>query len=147
MNTIGQCRCGALRFRVSAPALLTGACHCRGCQRMTGGAFALTSIYPRLAFEVTAGEAVLGGAHHPEARHYHCGECHSWVYTEPGGMDAFTNVRTSMLDEPPADPPFEESQTAEGCAWAKAGAKHSYERFPTMEDYERLMAEFAAQAS
>ena len=141
----GQCRCGALTFRTTAPPLLTGACHCRGCQRMTGGPYSLTSTYAREAFEVTSGEAVIGGVHGPEARHYHCRDCLSWVYTEPVGLDGFTNVRTSMLDQPPADPPFVESQTAEGFAWATTGATHSFARFPEMGDYERLMAVFATE--
>jgi len=52
----GGCRCGQVRFRFTAQPLLTMACHCRGCQRMTGSAFSLSAAYPASGFEVTAGE-------------------------------------------------------------------------------------------
>ena len=42
----GQCRCGATRIEASGPPLITMACHCTGCQRMTGGAYSLSSFYP-----------------------------------------------------------------------------------------------------
>ena len=147
MRDTGQCRCGRLRFRVSAQPLLTGACHCRGCQRMTGGAFSLTSTYHRDAFAIIAGDPVIGGLHSAETRHYHCGHCHSWVYTEPARMDWIVNIRTPMLEVRPAAPPFIESQTAERCAGAITGARHSYERFPPDEEYERIMAEYGEGAN
>src|SRR4051812_46043907 len=31
----GGCRCGASRVRIAKPPLLTGICHCSGCQTMT----------------------------------------------------------------------------------------------------------------
>ena len=59
----GGCRCGQVRFRISAPPLLTGACHCIGCQRMTGGAFSLAVVVSDEAFEVIEGKPVIGGLH------------------------------------------------------------------------------------
>ncbi|WP_120717012.1 GFA family protein [Tsuneonella amylolytica] len=141
MIATGQCRCGQLTFSVEGAPLLTGACHCRGCQRMTGSAFSLTSAFPADAFTVTTGDPVVGGAHGDEARHYHCDHCKSWVFTRPAAMP-FVNVRTPMLDEPPPGPPFVESQTAEGFDWARTGAKHSFARFPDERAYQSLIAEF-----
>ena len=65
----GQCRCGQVRFTVAGAPLVTMACHCTGCQRMTGSAFSLSSLYPAIMFEVTAGEPVLGGLR-GGARHF-----------------------------------------------------------------------------
>ena len=31
----GGCRCGQVRLKISAPPLLTMACHCTGCQKMS----------------------------------------------------------------------------------------------------------------
>ena len=42
----GACRCGAVTLRIGAPPILTMACHCRGCQKMTGGAFSLSVAIP-----------------------------------------------------------------------------------------------------
>lgn len=42
----GRCRCGEVQFRISAPPILTMACHCRGCQRMSASAFSLSAAIP-----------------------------------------------------------------------------------------------------
>src|SRR4051812_4455923 len=59
----GGCRCGEVRLRVSKPPLLSGACHCTGCRRMSASAFSLTLTLPGDALEVTAGEPAIGGTH------------------------------------------------------------------------------------
>ena len=48
----GQCRCGAVRIEATGAPLATMACHCTGCQRMTGGAYSLSSFYPADRFAV-----------------------------------------------------------------------------------------------
>ena len=101
----GGCRCGAVRFEVTAAPLLTMACHCRGCQRMTGSAYSLSAAIPSDGFRVTAGEPVIGGLH-GATRHYFCGHCMSWLFTRPEGMDWFVNLRPTMLDEPGWFEPF-----------------------------------------
>ena len=67
----GGCRCGRVRFRLFAAPLMETACHCRGCQRMTGSAFSTTLVMAEDAFAVTAGETVVGGIHGDEADHHH----------------------------------------------------------------------------
>ena len=47
------CRCGQVRLKLSAPPLLTAACHCTGCQRMTASAFSLSIAVPSEGFAVT----------------------------------------------------------------------------------------------
>ncbi len=138
----GGCRCEQVRFRISEPPMLTSACHCTGCQRMTGSAFSLTVTVPGSGFAVTGGEPAIGGLH-GEGRHYHCPYCMSWVFTRPPEeMGDFVNVRATMLDDTGWFVPFIETQTAEKLAWATVPATHSYTRFPPIEDYARLMAEF-----
>ena len=122
--------------------MLTSACHCPGCQRMTGSAFSLTVTVPGSGCEVTEGEPVIGGLH-GEARHHHCPHCLSWVFTRPpAAMGHFVNVRATMLDDTGWFVPFLESCTAEKLAWAQTPAVHSYELFPPMDDYERLITDF-----
>ena len=52
----GACRCGRVKIRISAPPLLTMACHCTGCQRMSASAYSLSAAIPSEGFAVTAGE-------------------------------------------------------------------------------------------
>ena len=138
----GGCRCGQVRFAVSGAPLLTAACHCRGCQRMTASAFSLTATYPEPAFTVRAGEPVIGGLH-GASRHYFCPNCLSWVFTRPEGMDGLVNVRATMLDNPDASPPFIEFYREEGLPWASTGAVHSFATEPEDAEFPALLAEFA----
>ena len=96
----GGCRCGRVRIRISAPPLLSMACHCTGCQRMSSSAFSLSVAIPGSGFEVVQGEPVIGGLHGEEAHHYFCGWCMSWMFARPQvpGVD-FVNLRPTMLDD------------------------------------------------
>lgn len=141
----GGCRCGQVRLRISAPPLLTMACHCTGCQRMSASAFSLSMAIPTPGFAVTKGEPVIGGLH-GATQHYFCPHCMSWMFTRPEGLDMFVNVRATMLDEARWFSPFIETYTSEKLAWASTPAVHSYEKFPEFSHYEVLVAEYAKQA-
>jgi hypothetical protein len=138
----GGCRCGQVRFRINAPPLLTMACHCTGCQKMTASAFSLSAAIPSEGFSVTKGEPVLGGLH-GATRHYFCPHCMSWMFTRPEGMDWFVNVRATLLDDPSAFTPFVETWTSEKLPWASTPAVHSFEKLPTFEEYVGLTQEYA----
>ncbi|MCA1370020.1 GFA family protein [Bradyrhizobium sp. BRP14] len=141
----GGCRCGQVRVKVTAPPLLTMACHCTGCQRMTASAFSLSVAIPSEGFAVTRGEPVIGGLH-GATRHYFCPHCMSWMFTRPEGMDWFVNLRATMLDDASWFTPFIETWTSEGLSWAATPAVHSYAALPALEDYDGLLREYAEQA-
>jgi hypothetical protein len=138
----GGCRCGKVRFRLSAPPWMEMACHCTGCQKMTGSAFSTTIMVPADAFELIAGEPVVGGLHGDQADHWHCDWCKSWVHTTPRMALGFVNVRATMLDDASWFAPWAETQTAEKLAWAETGAKLRFERFPAPEEYQGLIARY-----
>ena len=138
----GSCRCGRVKLRISAKPLLTMACHCTGCQKMSSSAFSLSVAIPAEGFAVTEGEPVIGGLH-GEARHYFCDYCKTWMFTRPQGVDFFVNVRTTMLDEPDRFPPFVETYTSEKLPWVTTSAARKYEKFPPMDDYPQLLNEYA----
>ncbi|WP_109808657.1 GFA family protein [Sphingosinithalassobacter portus] len=139
----GSCRCGRVRFAITAPPLLTMACHCTGCRKMTASAFSLSVAVPPEGFEIIAGEGdiVIGGLHDDQLQHQHCDWCKSWVFTRIPGAP-FVNVRSTMLDDPAPWEPFIETQTAEKLAWVTTPARHRFERFPPMEDFAALIAEY-----
>ncbi|WP_230533678.1 GFA family protein [Microvirga roseola] len=140
----GECRCGQVCFRVRGAPILTMACHCTGCQRMTASAFSLSVVYPSASFEVLQGEPVIGGLH-GTTRHLFCPHCMSWLFTRPEGLDDFVNVRATMLEDAGSFTPFMETYTCEALPWAKTPALHSFEKFPPIERYPDLVAEFARQ--
>ncbi len=143
----GGCRCDRLRFRISAAPILTMACHCTGCQHMSASAFSTSIAVPSDGFEILSGEPVIGGLHGEMARHHHCDWCKSWVFTRIVPEPGFTNVRATLLDDPSWYAPFIETYRSEALPWATTPAEHSYDRFPDMADYGRLIEAFAARAT
>ena len=140
----GGCRCGGVRLRITAPPLLTMACHCRGCQKMTASAYSLSAAIPAAGFAVTQGEPVIGGLRGAQAHHYHCPHCMSWMFTRAEGMDAFVNVRPTMLDDARWFAPFIETYVSERLPWAATSAVHSFPEFPNVDDYPALIQAYAA---
>ncbi|MDG4901210.1 MULTISPECIES: GFA family protein [unclassified Mesorhizobium] len=138
----GGCRCGRVRLRISAKPLLTMACHCTGCQKMSSSAYSLSAAIPADGFEITKGEPVIGGLH-GALKHYFCGYCMSWMFTRPEGLDWFVNLRPTMLDDPAWFTPFVETWTSEKLPWAETPALRSFAALPAFEEYDGLVAEYA----
>jgi hypothetical protein len=134
-----------VRFTVKGPPLLTMACHCTGCQKMTASAFSLSALYPSAVFEVVEGEPVLGGLR-ASPRHFFCPDCMSWLFTRLVETDAFVNVRATLLDGASSFRPFVETFTSERLPWATTGAAHSFEGFPAPEQYPELIKAYAEQS-
>jgi hypothetical protein len=141
----GGCRCGVVRLRITAAPVVTTACHCTGCRRMTASAFSCSAMIAEDGFEILEGKPVIGGLH-GEAQHYFCPHCMSWLYTKMPMMAGFVNLRATMLDDVGWYAPFIETYTSEKLPWARTGAKYGFEKFPPMEKFGELMAEYAAQA-
>lgn len=142
----GGCRCGKVRLKIDAAPLLTMACHCTGCQRMSASAFSLSVAIPSDGFTVTEGAPVIGGLH-GDAHHYFCPYCMSWMFTRTEGMDFFVNLRATMLDEPGWFTPFVETWTSEKLPWAETPATHSFAKLPALDAYQGFIEEFAKQSA
>ncbi len=140
----GTCRCDALRIRVDAAPLITAACHCRGCQRMSASAFSLTAICQASALTVTQGEPVIGGRRSDELQHFFCGRCMTWMFTRPTPFPQIVNVRPTMFDDHAWFAPYMETYTKTKLPWAETGAVRSFEEFPPMDAFQELLDEYAA---
>lgn len=140
----GGCLCGRVRFRLAAPPMVTIACHCTGCQRMTASAFSLTVMVPESGFERLAGDPVLGALHRPDQHHHHCGWCMSWVYSSFEPSHGFVNVRATMLDDARWFTPFVETMAAEKLPWVTLPVSRSYPGWPPPEDFPAILQAFAA---
>jgi hypothetical protein len=142
----GGCRCERVRVRVTAPPLMTMACHCTGCQRMSASAYSLSVLVLAQGFAVTKGEPVVGGLHGKD-RHMFCAHCKSWMFTLPSGLEHLVNLRPTMLDERGWFVPFIETFTQEKLAWATTPAVYSFPMVPGMGEYTGMMEDFAARGA
>lgn len=132
-------------MKVKGRPLITMACHCKGCQRMTASAFSLSALFPEQTVEIAGLEPVIGGMH-GELRHYFCPHCLSWIFTRAEMLGPLINIRATMLDGAADLPPFIETCVSEKLPWVSLPATHSFEKFPAMEDFPKLIAEFAETA-
>lgn len=138
----GSCRCECVRFSVSADPVITMACHCTGCQKMSSSAFSLSALIPASGFTVTQGCPVIGGMQGVD-RHYFCPHCMSWLFTRPHGIDEFVNVRAALLDNASGYVPFMETWTREKLPWASTPAVESFAQLPEPQEFPRLMQAYA----
>ncbi len=111
---------------------------------MTGSACSTTAAFPTEAFEVVAGATAIGGLHGQEARHHHCPQCFSWVFTRVEPDQGFVNVRATMFDDAGWFAPFMETYTSAALPWGLIGAPRAFREFPDVADYPALLEEYAA---
>jgi hypothetical protein len=100
----GGCLCGRVRFRINAPALESGYCHCRMCQHSSGSPVVAWVTFPRPAFAWTEG-APKAFQSSPRAQRLFCGHCGSYLAFESEDAAHEVSVNTTALDEPERFPP------------------------------------------
>ena len=137
----GGCRCGQVRIKISAPPLVTMACHCTGCQKMSSSAFSLSAAVPSEGFAVTKGEPVIGGLH-GATRHYFCPHCMSWMFTRPEGHGLVRQHPLHHAGRSRGLRALCRDLDSEKLAFAETGAVHSYETLPPDEAWEGLTKEY-----
>jgi hypothetical protein len=112
----GGCLCGKLRFRVTAPALDSGYCHCRMCQRNSGAPVVAWVTFAIGGFSWTAGRAH-SYASSARARREFCADCGSYLVFTSDDFPQEVTVNTASLDDPGAFPPRLHIFTASRIPW------------------------------
>jgi hypothetical protein len=103
----GQCQCGAVRIAVSAPFVGALYCHCRRCQRRSGGTRALTALSPPGTFSVTAGEDKLRVWDPGDGwKKAFCADCGSHTHTTSPDDPDVVATRMGCLDDDPGIRPM-----------------------------------------
>lgn len=99
----GGCQCGAVRYALHIAPQRSHVCHCRMCQRATGGLFAALAGAPRTEFEWTKGKPAEFASSNLASRAYcrDCGTPLSFSYNNP---DSYYYVTIGSLDDPEATP-------------------------------------------
>ncbi len=95
----GGCQCGAVRYALYVSPQNAHVCHCRMCQRATGGLFAALAGAPKADFAWTKGEPAVFASSNLATRAYcrACGTPLSFSYNLP---EARFYVTMGSLDTP-----------------------------------------------
>ena len=142
----GACLCGQVRVRVVEAPVFAAACHCRACQKLTGGAYSLSLMLPSEGLTVE-GETEVGGLHNPVPEHHFCPSCKTWLFTRGIAGGQFVNLRPSLLDDGAWFVPHADTWTTERLPGVQSGAKVGYPEFPPPEDYAELMGAYAREGT
>ena len=104
----GGCACGAVRYRLTSAPMIVHCCHCRDCQRQTGGAFAVNALIETDRIEMLSGEPVAISMPTDSSRPhdvYRCPACETALWSDYGRRPVLRFVRAMTLDDPDAVPP------------------------------------------
>lgn len=139
----GGCACTAIRYACTAEPAFSWQCHCRDCQRASGGMLcpvlyvsktALTISGQATYYEVKAesGNAVRRGF---------CAECGSPVFIDAELVPDLMGLWAASLDDPSRFAPQVEVWTASAPPWT---CMHSdlpkYAHAPTAEQLQQILA-------
>src|SRR5688572_517239 len=98
----GGCLCGAIRYTVSAPITELRACHCRDCQKSTGGAGTVNAVIPSAAMQIGKGTPKRYSVTADSGRTLHrffCGDCGSPLFSRRETTPENTALRIGTLDD------------------------------------------------
>jgi len=112
----GGCLCGKVRFRVTAPPLDAGYCHCRMCQKNSGAPVVAWATFPVASFFWIAGEP---GTYASSARgkRSFCTACGSYLVFASAESPAEVSVNTASFDTPEAFPPRKHIYVESRISW------------------------------
>ena len=114
----GGCGCGAVRFRLGAPFLGAGYCHCRRCQRRSGTPSSLNAQLESSGFELLAGALVIR-TWRPEGGRSKsfCGECGGHLFSGDPDRETTISIRFGALDGDPEVRPAWRQWISSAPAW------------------------------
>ena len=130
----GGCACGAIRYESTAEPVLMLHCHCRDCQRSSGGPFAPFVVVPKEGFKLVQGSlhfydspSEAGGAVH---RGF-CPACGSPILGKPDAASHLVAIRAASLDDPSWFKPQMDVWTSDAQAWDQMNpALPKFETYP-----------------
>ena len=121
MNLEGGCACGTIRYTLTANPLIVHACHCRDCQRLTGGPFVINVWIEKKFVEmgpVVPKSFQLSGGSGKHNDVFFCEKCGTTLWSRYGivpGECLF--VRAGTLDNPDAVKPDAHIYTRSKLPW------------------------------
>ena len=100
----GSCLCGKIRYSINIPTPELRYCHCKACQKVSGGAGTVNAPIASSAFKITQGTPKKYSANADSGRllhRYFCGDCGSPIYSQRDISPEMMTVRAGSFDNPP----------------------------------------------
>jgi len=121
---IGGCLCGSVRYAADGPALFGLLCHCRDCQRASGGGHVPVMGVAKAGFRFTGTPLAFvspGGSGHDTVRNS-CATCGSLLYGTPTVAPDLVTIYVGSLDDPAVFRPDHAIHTRHRQPWDTGGA-------------------------
>lgn len=103
MQETGGCACGRIRYTFDAEPLFMGFCHCRDCQRASGGGSSAVMVIAAASLRITQGQPRTFSCTSDAGSRAHrrfCGDCGTPLFAHSDGAPAFVGLRPASLDDP-----------------------------------------------
>lgn len=98
----GACQCGSVTYQVTEEPLITVACHCRDCQKLSASAFSLTMVLRRSGFHLKTGELKSWSRQADSGREavcWFCPECGNRIYHEDPELPDIVRIKPGTLED------------------------------------------------
>jgi hypothetical protein len=115
----GGCLCNSVRYECSAEPVWSGNCHCRDCQRLSGGGYVSTFFVPEDSVIITGVVKYYdkeGDSGHRVRRAF-CPTCGSQIFGKPEIVPGVLGIRAGSLDNPELYHPTMDIYTASAQHW------------------------------
>jgi hypothetical protein len=146
----GGCTCGNVRYQVVSDPMIVHACHCRGCQKNSGSAFAINALFEADQVSLLAGDVETISVPTPSGSGQditRCVDCKVavWSNYNMGGIRKYVRfIRVGTLDDPDQLPPDIHIYTASKQPWVilpdedrRADAFYDIKETWSLESYAR----------
>ena len=100
MQYTGGCLCGKIRYATDADPVFCGNCHCKDCQRTSGGPFIPAMVFPKAAFAITGSPKYFtstADSGRTIGRGF-CPDCGSQLFSQLEFMPDMIAVKAGTLD-------------------------------------------------
>ena len=134
----GGCACGAVRYECEAAPVFMAYCHCRDCQRASGGAFSPMLAVPAASVTLLQGKpryhAGQSDSDYCASRGF-CPECGTPLFVRSEKAADFLCIKPGSLDDPSWFKPQADLWTRSVQPWMHLDpGLPKFERFPAPAD-------------
>ena len=135
---LGGCACGAIRYESTAEPVMMFYCHCRDCQRSSGGPFSSYVIVPKEALKLLQGSLRFHDSPSQRGGKTHrgfCPDCGSPILVKTDSQANIVAIRTASLDDPSWFNPQMDTWTSDAHTWDQMNpALAKFKQYPSQTE-------------